>query len=204
LAQEWKRFISKEQLSQVQAEQFARYMELLRYENKHTNLTAITEPEDIIALHFRDSLRLKDFMDLAKIKVLCDVGTGAGFPGIPLKIVFPHLKIILIEVNNKKISFLRRVIQELALDNCEVCPLDWRTFLRQTDHAIDIFCARASLLPQELVRMFKPSSPYQAAVLVYWASAQWAADKKVAPFVKDEHVYHINNKRRRLIMLSRK
>ena len=71
-------------------------------------------------------------VDLNKVKVIVDVGSGAGFPGIPLKILFPHLGIILIEVNKKKQRFLQTVIRILELKDIEVCGLDWRTFLRKT------------------------------------------------------------------------
>lgn len=198
----WQQFVADEQLSEKQAQQFAQYMILLRQANEQMSLTTITKPENIIAHHFRDSLSLGKFTNLTKEAGLCDVGSGGGFPGIALKIKYPHLKLFLIEVNQKKIRFLRQVLQELGLKGCEVYPYDWRTFLRNTDFSIDFFCARASLQPEELLRMFKPSSPYKNAKLVYWASELWEPSDKVAPFVQRQEPYKIKRKKRKLVFLE--
>jgi len=125
------------------------------------------------------------------VAATADVGTGGGFPGIPLKILFPHLTMILIEVNNKKRTFLEYVLKELNIDNVVIYPHDWRTFLRSTSYSIDCFFARASLQPEELVHIFKPRSAYQNAKLVYWASAGWTAGKQEAQFVEKEVEYEI-------------
>jgi 16S rRNA G527 N7-methylase RsmG len=109
---------------------------------------------------------------------------------------------MLIEVNHKKIEFLSTVIQELGLENVTISDLDWRTFLRTTNDSIDLFLARASLHTDELVRLFKPSSPYKEAQLIYWASKDWEPGKKDAPFVKKEYSYTLGNKKRRYILFS--
>ena len=91
------------------------YYELLIEWNEKINLTRITEKEDVFLKHFYDSLTLVKVVNLNEKKTLCDVGTGAGFPGIVLKIFFPHLKVTLIDSLNKRIIFLNEAISKLEL-----------------------------------------------------------------------------------------
>ena len=101
-----------------QTEQFFEYMNLLIEWNEKMNLTAITEPEEIILKHFIDSITiLKHIPDGSKI---VDVGTGAGFPGIPLSIMNPTLKVTLVDSLNKRLIFLQEVIRKLKLQNVEI------------------------------------------------------------------------------------
>lgn len=104
-------------LNDTQLEQFDKYYEILIEKNKVMNLTAITEREDVILKHFIDSIALAGYYDFSNknIKVI-DVGTGAGFPGIPLKIAFPDIDITLYDSLNKRINFLNEVIDTIGLD----------------------------------------------------------------------------------------
>jgi len=94
------------------------YKLLVEWNNK-INLTRIINEEDVYLKHYYDSLTIVKAIDLNKMNTLCDVGTGAGFPGIVLKIVFPHLKIKLIDSLLKRVNYLNCIIKELKLDNIE-------------------------------------------------------------------------------------
>lgn len=102
-------------LSERQVNQFLTYYELLIEKNKVMNLTAITDYEEVVLKHFTDSLAVVHSLNMENYSSLIDVGTGAGFPGIPLKIVFPHLKVVLMDSLNKRVEFLNKVINELEL-----------------------------------------------------------------------------------------
>ena len=104
-------------LTEEQIEKFYNYMNLLIEWNKKINLTAIVEPKDIILKHFIDSLTIEKY--IKKGETIIDVGTGAGFPGIPLKIAREDLKITLADSLNKRINFLNEVINKLDLKNIE-------------------------------------------------------------------------------------
>ena len=107
------------ELSDNQIQQFIRYYEMLVEKNKVMNLTAITEFDEVIEKHFLDSLSLIKVYDLQKEVSVMDMGTGAGFPGIPLKIAFSDLRMTLADSLNKRILFLQEVIEELGLKEIE-------------------------------------------------------------------------------------
>jgi len=104
-------------LNEKQVEQFIGFYEMLVEWNKVMNLTGITEYEEVVEKHFVDSLSIVKAVDIANVDSVIDIGTGAGFPGIPLKIAFPHLKITLLDSLNKRIKFLNAVIEELGLED---------------------------------------------------------------------------------------
>lgn len=107
-------------LSSSQITQFLTYYEMLIEKNKVMNLTAITDFDEVLKKHFIDSLSLVKAYDLKKDISLIDIGTGAGFPGIPLKIAFPNLRVTLLDSLNKRVLFLQEVIDQLDLKNIEV------------------------------------------------------------------------------------
>ena len=119
-------------LTEKQQNQFLRYYELLTEWNKVMNLTSITDYDEVCEKHFVDSLCIVKALDLTHVDNLIDIGTGAGFPGIPLKIVFPHLKITLLDSLNKRIRFLQAVTEELGLEEVETLHG------RAEDHARDM------------------------------------------------------------------
>lgn len=102
-------------LTDVQKRQFDRYYELLIEWNRVMNLTGITEYDEVNLKHFTDSLTIVRIKEMKNVSTLIDVGTGAGFPGIPIKIAFPNIKVTLLDSLNKRIKFLNQVVEELDL-----------------------------------------------------------------------------------------
>lgn len=131
------------ELTDLQLEQFYRYMNILIEWNKFMNLTAITKPEEVITKHFVDSLTVLDKID--KKANIIDVGTGAGFPGIPIKIAFPDTNVVLIDSLNKRIKFLNEVIEKLDLKSIEAIHGRAEELGRNKQHRekYDIAIARA-------------------------------------------------------------
>ncbi len=103
-------------LTENQYEQFQKYFELLAEWNEKMNLTAITDESGVALKHFADSLSLLNFVDIPQNSTLADVGTGAGFPGVVLKIARPDIKLTLIDSLNKRLVFLNEVCSQLGID----------------------------------------------------------------------------------------
>lgn len=105
------------EITQGQLEQFDTYSKLLVEWNEKINLTAVTDPDGISVKHFLDSILPIYHIDFSKFNNIADIGTGAGFPGLPIKIMCPNINLTLIDSLNKRINFLKTVVQDLALNN---------------------------------------------------------------------------------------
>ena len=129
-------------LTENQLSQLEKYYEILVEENSKYNLTAITEKESVYLKHFYDSLTITKIIKLDK-ESLCDIGTGAGFPGIVLKIAFPNLKVTLLDSTEKKCNFLKLVIKKLDLKEIEVVNERAEIYSKNNREKYDIVTSRA-------------------------------------------------------------
>ena len=132
------------------------YSSFLMEYNSHTNLTAIKNKEDIYLKHFYDSLTLAKFIDMHEINSLCDVGTGAGFPGIVLKIVFKDLHLTLIDSNNKKIKFLDELIKKLNIEKISTVLTRSEEYALNNLDSFDLVTARAVTTLPALIELCLP------------------------------------------------
>lgn len=132
-------------LNDRQIDQFISYYEILIEWNKVMNLTGITEFEDVIIKHFIDSLSIVKVLELESVESIIDIGTGAGFPGIPLKIVYPDINIVLLDSLNKRIKFLNEVIASLELKDIRCIHGRAEDFSRQKEYRekFDLCVSRA-------------------------------------------------------------
>lgn len=132
-------------LTDEQKHQFDKFYELLVEWNKVMNLTGITEYEEVNEKHFVDSVSIVKAIDINKVDTVIDIGTGAGFPGIPLKIVFPHLKVVLLDSLNKRINFLNTVITELGLTDIKTIHGRAEDYAKQAEYRekFDLCVSRA-------------------------------------------------------------
>lgn len=134
-------------LSKKQLEQLDKYYELLIEWNEKINLTRITEYEDVYLKHFYDSLTIAKVVDLSTKETLCDVGTGAGFPGVVLKIVYPNLKITLVDSLQKRVNYLNEIVKELGLEDIHAIHSRGEDF----KETFDVVTARAVANIEKLV-----------------------------------------------------
>lgn len=132
-------------LSPEQLAQYDLYYKTLVKWNEKINLTAITEKEEVYLKHFYDSLTAAFYFDFTKPIKLCDVGAGAGFPSIPIKIAFPHVDITIVDSLNKRITFLKHLAEQLALNDVQFIHDRAESFGQQKEHreAYDVVTARA-------------------------------------------------------------
>lgn len=132
-------------LSPIQLEQYNQYYETLVEWNEKMNLTAITEREAVYLKHFFDSISAAFYFDFTKPLQICDVGAGAGFPSIPIKIAFPNINITIVDSLNKRIHFLEHLAKELKLENVRFIHDRAETFGKNPQHReqYDVVMARA-------------------------------------------------------------
>lgn len=129
-------------ITEKQLDQLEKYYEILVSENNKYNLTSITNKEDVYLKHFYDSATLSKIIELTD-QSLCDIGTGAGFPGMVLKILFPNLQVTLVDATLKKCHFLEFVINELQLTNIKVINNRAEEFAKEVREKYDIVTSRA-------------------------------------------------------------
>ena len=139
-----------------QLEKLEIYCNFLLEYNTHTNLTAIKNREEVYLKHFYDSLTLVKSIDLTSIENLLDIGTGAGFPGMVLKIFFPNLQIYLVDSNNKKTKFLNELKNKLNVDKVEVINNRIENITSRFINSIDVVTARAVTNLPVLVELALP------------------------------------------------
>ncbi len=142
-------------ITSMALDKLEKYYNILIEENKKINLTRIIEKEDVYLKHFYDSLTLNKIIDLNN-KNLCDIGSGAGFPGIVLKIVFPNLSVTLIDSSEKRCRFLNLVIDKLELKNIKVVNNRAENYSMQVREEFDIVTARAVSNIKELLEISFP------------------------------------------------
>ena len=133
------------ELTELQKEQYNKYYNLVVEWNQKINLTAITEEEEFYTKHFFDSISLAFYKDYSNIESICDVGSGAGFPSIPLKILYPNLKVTIVDSLNKRIKFLNLVKDELGLTDCNFVHARAEEFGQNKEYreSFEIVTARA-------------------------------------------------------------
>lgn len=130
-------------LSDIQLEQFKTYFEYLTEQNKVMNLTAITEEKDVYYKHFYDSISLVKAINFNEVKNICDIGAGAGFPSVPLKIIYPHLEVTIVESLQKRIDFLSRLTLKLNMDGVNLVSNRAEVFAVNNRNLFDLVTARA-------------------------------------------------------------
>ena len=130
-------------LSDRQLQQFDIYFKFLVEYNEKVNLTAITDEEDVYIKHFYDSILVGQVLDLTSVTTICDVGSGAGFPSIPLKIVYPNLEVTIIDGLDKRITFLKQLVAKLELENVNLVHGRAEEFAQTHRESFDVVTARA-------------------------------------------------------------
>ena len=149
-----------------QLEKLNKFYELLISWNQKMNLTRITEKEDVYLKHFYDSLTISKVIDLNQYLTLCDVGSGAGFPGIVLKICFPNLKITLLDSLQKRVNYLNEIIKDLNLKDIEAIHTRAEDYAKQNREKFDVVTARAvanlKILSELCIPMVKVSGSFIA------------------------------------------
>lgn len=159
-------------LSDKQLDELNIYKEFLKEYNSHTNLTTITEDNDIYLKHFYDSLTLAKYVDLSKVNNMLDIGTGAGFPGMVIKIVFPHIDMYLMDSNNKKLDFLTKLSEKLNLTNVHMLHVRAEEYAKDNRESFDLVTSRAVAALPILTELALPLTKVDGKFVALKANAQ--------------------------------
>ncbi|MEK4630494.1 MAG: 16S rRNA (guanine(527)-N(7))-methyltransferase RsmG [Solibacillus sp.] len=188
------------ELSEQQIAQFKKYFELLVEWNEKMNLTAITDFEGVYLKHFYDSISASFYFDFTKVTTVCDVGAGAGFPSIPIKICFPHLKITIVDSLNKRITFLNHLTNELQLDHMTFVHARAEEFGQNATYReqFDVVTARAvarlSVLSELCIPLAKEGGYFVALKAAAGAEEMKDAAKAITTLgakFKEEFTFHL-------------
>lgn len=199
-------FITETQLSQLEI-----YYQLLVEWNEKMNLTGITKKEDVYLKHFYDSLTICKVIDLNSVDTLCDVGTGAGFPGMVLKIVFPNVHITLVDSLKKRLTFLEMVKQTLGLTKLDIIHARAEEYAIKNREHFDIVTARAvaplNILLEYCVPMIKKGGyfvPLKANVLEELNNSEKAMKQLSIRLERQEQfLLPIENSQRTILLLEK-
>ncbi|APT44642.1 16S rRNA (guanine(527)-N(7))-methyltransferase RsmG [Bacillus safensis] len=202
-------------LSPVQLEQFETYFRMLVEWNEKMNLTSITEKEEVYLKHFYDSISAAFFIDFHKVTTICDIGAGAGFPSIPLKICFPHLHVTIVDSLQKRITFLNELAKGLNLQDTTFYHDRAETFGQRKDkrESYDLVTARAVARLSVLSELCLPLVKKEGLFVALKASAadeEMQAGKKAVTVLggevveKHSFVLPLEESERNIIVIEKK
>ncbi|NOL38601.1 16S rRNA (guanine(527)-N(7))-methyltransferase RsmG [Bacillus safensis] len=202
-------------LSPVQLEQFETYFRMLVEWNEKMNLTSITEKEEVYLKHFYDSISAAFFIDFHKVTTICDIGAGAGFPSIPLKIGFPHLHVTIVDSLQKRITFLNELAKGLNLQDTTFYHDRAETFGQRKEkrESYDLVTARAVARLSVLSELCLPLVKKEGLFVALKASAadeEMQAGKKAVTVLggevveKHSFVLPLEESERNIIVIEKK
>ncbi|MFE5470234.1 16S rRNA (guanine(527)-N(7))-methyltransferase RsmG [Bacillus safensis] len=202
-------------LSPVQLEQFETYFRMLVEWNEKMNLTSITEKEEVYLKHFYDSISAAFFIDFHKVTTICDIGAGAGFPSIPLKICYPHLHVTIVDSLQKRITFLNELAKGLNLQDTTFYHDRAETFGQRKEkrESYDLVTARAVARLSVLSELCLPLVKKEGLFVALKASAadeEMQAGKKAVTVLggevveKHSFVLPLEESERNIIVIEKK
>ena len=195
-----------------QLKQLDLYYELLIEWNEKINLTGITEKNEVYLKHFYDSSTMNMVINLNNVKKLCDIGTGAGFPGIVIKILFPNIFVTLVDSLEKRCKFLNIVINELKLDNIEVIHDRAEDFSKKHREEYDVVTSRAVAKLNTLLEYSVPIAKINGKIIELKGNIQDELEKSMNAITKldieTEKIYNFKlpyeNSNRNIIVFNKK
>lgn len=199
-------------LSDLQKQQLEKYYELVVYWNERINLTAITEEDEFYTKHFYDSIATSFYFDFKDVKTICDVGSGAGFPSIPLKIVYPHLEVTIVDSLNKRIKFLNLLAEELGLENYNFVHSRAEDFGQNKEYreSFDVVTARAvarlNVLAEFCIPLVKKSGYFLSLKAQKSDEEKLEADKAIKLLgakLEDDSEFYIDGDERHILKIKK-